>query len=449
MRLLCSGDGRVVKIVQKNVDPTSSFRLSHFVYAFEKEDAVAMKHTLTKQVLLLTREEWSALRTGTLSAKMREELARLRFLVEPDEDETSQYITVLSVLRIMEKRKPGIESYTILPTTGCNARCIYCYEEGWQAKTMSAETADAVVEFICRTKRKGKIRLDWFGGEPLCGAGTISRICAGLRNRGVAFYSTVITNATILTPELVKEAVKCWNLQRAQVSMDGAKADYERRKRYVRPKLHNYETAMEAVKLLSEAGVNVMLRCNYDAENLPRVKEFFDDCKARFSGRDNISYYMEQLFQSSGVEENAALFRSAAEVAAHLDRLGLASTERMNQRLKIHYCMADSGDSGVIIDPLGGLHVCEHDIEGKPFGTIFDQTLSWPSVDADTAEECRDCCFLPDCTPFRKDRCLLKIAACKMQMAIRTERSLTALLSSPPDGSESVGDDETPEGECP
>ena len=153
--------------------------------------------------------------------------------------------------------------------------------------------------------------------------------------------------------------------------MDGVRQDYERRKRYIRPELHNYDIAMDVVKLLSDAGITMFLRCNYDADNLPRVKDFFDDCKSRFGDRKNISYYLEQLFQASDAEKNAALFRAAAEAASHLDELGLPSTERVEQRLKTHYCMADSGRS-VIIDPTGGLHVCEHDVEGEPISTIFD-----------------------------------------------------------------------------
>lgn len=429
MRILRPGDDRVVKIIQNNsVRPDAPLRLSRFVFPMEKEGTVALKHTLTRQVCVFSLEEWAEVQSGRLSGQARDELARLRFLVEPDYDETAQYDLVLTLLRIMEKKKTGLESYTILPTTGCNARCVYCYEEGWRSETMSPETADAAADFICRTKCEGKIRLDWFGGEPLCGAGTISRICRNLRDRGVEYYSTIITNATLLTPELTMEAKELWKLQRAQVSMDGAREDYRQRKNYARPDLYNYDAAMTAVERLSDAGVRVWVRCNYDAGNIGRVKDFFTDCKTRFGDRKNISIYMEQLFQSSDPEENAALFRSAAKEAAYLDELGLASTERFGQRLKTHYCMADSRRS-VIIDPVGNLHVCEHDIQGTPLGTVFDPSFSWPSIEAETAPECKDCCFLPDCTPFRKAGCLLKIAACKTQMAVRTERSLSALLA--------------------
>ena len=448
MKLLSQGDGRVVKIIQKNKLPRAAeYRLSRFVYSMETEAGAVLKNTLSKQVYALDAEEWTALRAGTLPDEKRDELARLRFLAEPDDDEAARYDLVLSVLRTMEKREPGIAAYTILPTTGCNARCIYCYEEGWEVKTMSARTADAAVDFICRTKREGKIRLSWFGGEPLLGAATISRICRGLADRGVTFTSSIITNATLLTPELAEQAAALWQLKSAQVSMDGARADYEKRKSYVNPALHNYDRALDAAALLADAGVAVTMRVNYDAENLPRVKEFFADCRARLGERKNVSVYMEQLFQSSTAEENAALFRAAGETEKGLAPLGLSPAVRAERRLKTNYCMADAGGRSVIIDPEGGLHRCEHDISGVPFGTVFDEMLTLPAVRTEAAEECRNCCFLPECTAFRKNGCPVQIAGCRTQMALRTERELEAVLRTAETAAEES--DEDGEGECP
>ena len=428
MKQLSKGDGRVVKIVQKKkLRLDAVLRLSKFVFPFETEDEVLLKHTLTKQAYELTREEWRALQTGALADQDRDELARLRFLVERDYDELGQYGLVLSVLRTMDEKKPGVGSYTILPTTGCNARCIYCYEEGWPVKVMTPETADALADFICRTKREGKLRLDWFGGEPLLGAGIISRICRTLRDRGVEYESSIITNASLLTPDMAKEAAELWNLKKAQVSVDGARADYEVRKKYVRPELHNYDAAMNGAELLADAGVYVVFRCNYDAENLPGLREFFSDCAERFSGRQNVRVYLEQLFQSSTLEENAALYRQAHEEEKALAATGLFAESRSDRRLRTNYCMVDSGGRSVIVDPEGGLHLCEHDIGGEPLGTIFDEKPSFPADEVKMTDECKNCCFLPDCTAFRKTGCPVKVAACRTQMALRTESELSEL----------------------
>ena len=450
MKQLAKGDGRVVKIIQKNKLRTdAAYRLSRFVYAMETPEGAALKHLLTKQVFALDAGEWAAVSAADLSVPAARELAKGCFLVEADYDELSRYGLVLSALHTLEKKEPGIAAYTVLPTTGCNARCVYCYEEGWPVKTMSPETADAVADFICRTKRAGKIRLDWFGGEPLLGAGTISRICRALRERGVEYDSGIITNATLLTPELVKEAVELWHLKKAQVSMDGARADYEARKKYAHPAVHNYDTAMDAAALLADSGVNVVIRCNYDAGSLPRVKEFFADCADRFAGR-KISVYLAQLFQSSTEEENAALYREEARAGETLQALGLEAAPRNDKRPRINFCMADSGGRSVIIDPEGGLHLCEHQISDAPIGTIWEESPVFPVPAVEPAEECKTCTFLPECTGFRKNGCPVKVAACRTQMAIRTEQELNALRKKAETEAENgEAEDAEPEGECP
>ena len=42
--------------------------------------------------------------------------------------------------------------------------------------------------------------------------------------------------------------------------------------------------------------------------------------------------------------------------------------------------------------------------------------------------ECEACCFLPDCTAFRKPCCPVQVAACRTQMELRTKRELLTLL---------------------
>ena len=428
MKLLTKGDERALKVVRTSrLRPDTEYRLSGFVFSLEKDGYRLMKHTLTRQILALDAGEARALDARDLTNPLVQQLAKLRYLVEPEYDEAEQYELAVSVLRTMSGSAPGIGTYTILPTTACNARCVYCYEEGWRSETMTAETADRVAEYIRRTHMEKKIRLSWFGGEPLCSPRIISRICRGLTDSGVSYDSSIITNGTLLTPELAREASELWKLKNAQVSMDGARGDYEARKCYLRPETDNFDAAMRAVELLADAGVNVVLRCNYDAENLPRMREFFAECRERFGGRKNVSLYLEQLFQSSTAEENAELYRAAAEQERLLSSLGMATRARLSSRLKTAYCLADSGRS-VVIDPRGGLHLCDNKIDGEPFGTIYDEPAAPPPrSSAPLAEKCRKCCFLPDCTAFRKNGCPVTPAACRTQMELRTVRQLETL----------------------
>ena len=429
MLQLCKGDGRVIKIIQNNKpNLAGDYRLSSFVYIQPCEDGSLIKNTLTGQIYLLTSDEYIALQGVDLSFPEVLQLVTYRFLVEKNFDELAQYLLVLNVLRTMYKTTPGISTYTVLPTTACNARCVYCYEDGWQSKTMTKETADKVVDFVCRTKQDGKIRLSWFGGEPLCGAHLISYICRSLKDREVDFESSIITNGTILTPELAREAVDLWGLKHAQISMDGAREDYEARKCYPQPELYNYDRAMDAAKLFSDLGIDVTLRCNYDEENLPRVRAFLDDCHARFQGRSNINIYLEQLFQSASIGSSSSICLEAEKMLQYAQDIHLFHPASPSGKLKLYYCMADSNRKSIIIDPGGGLHFCECKIDGEPFGTIFDDTLpSVPAEHTQVAEICKACTFLPDCTPFRKTACSLKSSSCKTMMELRTSRELEAL----------------------
>lgn len=426
---LCKGDGRVIKIIQNNKPNLSGeYRLSSFVYVHSYEDGTLIKNTLTGQIFRLTGEEYAALERIDFSSPEVLQLVRYRFLVEKHFDELAQYLLVLNVLRAMHKTTPGISTFTILPTTACNARCVYCYEDGWQSKTMTKETADRVIDFICRTKQDGKIRLSWFGGEPLCGASLISYICRSLKEREIEFDSTIITNGTLLTPELAKEAAALWGLKHAQISMDGARKDYEMRKCYRQPELYNYDKAMDAVTQLSDLGVSVTLRCNYDQENLPGVRSFFDDCKLRFQGRSNITVYMEQLFQSAGTGSSASLCLEAEKLLRYAQDIHLFPKTIPSGKLKLYYCMADSNGKSIIIDPVGGLHPCESRIDDEPIGTIFDESLpSASAIREQVAEICKACPFLPDCTPFRKIGCSLKSTACRTKMELQIIREFDTL----------------------
>ena len=449
MKMLSEGDGRVVKLIQKNRLRLETFRMSCYVHPFESDGAVVLKHLLTKEALLLSPEEWAALSAGDPPEPMRIELARRRFLVEEGCDEYAEYLLVLSTLRALERKNPGLKSCTIMPTTGCNARCVYCFEEGWPTKTMTPQTADAVVDFLCRRKRKGKLRIDWFGGEPLCVPGILSRICRGLTERGVEFYSTIITNASLFTPALIREALDVWHLSRAQVSMDGAREDYEMRKRYVRPEAYGYETVMENVRRLAEAGISVMIRCNIDEKNVSGLETFYRDAASRFSDLKNVAVYSSLLNECVGgdPERSAALYRAA--YAAERALGGALLPPARVERLRTVCCKAAAGSGAVCIDTEGGLHSCDHTLNETPFATVFDEDPVWPEVREEIAPECRTCRYLPDCTPFRRNGCPVDDRACIAQMSLFTERQLQALLAQGGKPGQSAPDASGPERRTP
>ena len=150
---------------EEQAGPRKEVPASRYLFGHPVGDGILFKNVLTRQIRLLSEEEWAALRAADLSCPGIEELAKLHYLVEERCDELAQYEMVLAVLKTIQNQGKGITSYTVLPTSGCNARCVYCHEEGWEPCHMTDEPADRLVDFICETKCAGRIGISWFGGE--------------------------------------------------------------------------------------------------------------------------------------------------------------------------------------------------------------------------------------------------------------------------------------------
>lgn len=446
MEIIKNGDKKVVGIISKKSFPDDAlYRASGFVYSYAEKGIYLLRNTLTGQVAKLTENECKAFEQLTkksvsytyVSENELTELVKLRFIVENDYSEAAQYKQVIEILNMMSRKKPGLKAYTILPTTGCNARCIYCYEQGIKTVTMTRKTADRLIEYICETRRDDEIKLSWFGGEPLLGHETITYICQALRDRGVPFRSEMVTNASIMTREMASTAKTLWNLKKMQISLDGMPEDYEKRKNYYLPDRHNHETVIRAIHYLADECIEIELRVNFDRENISRIKNYLDFLKAEFGKYENIYVYLSLLLQEKYSDKCVELYHEMFELQNYMRRIGLrqSSKEKKKLHIKMNYCMADSMDSSIVIDPQGNFYHCEHLPENKSWGNIFDgctdkelyEKLKKPAL---IDEKCESCTFLPYCTPFYKHGCPGWFDHCAQYMGMKTEYSLSSIISS-------------------
>ncbi len=420
MRLINEGYERVVKIArERSLGRSVRYRLSGFCVVREEDDCRLLRNTLTGQVYTFDEREWdtiSGLRSMTTSYDALERegllaLAEERSIVEEDYDECGEYVFLRNVLLSMRKPADGYVSYVIFPTTGCNARCTYCFENDFVVATMTEETALATVDYIERTRGDGPIRLKWFGGEPLVAVPRIDFICRTLEERGVEFTSSITTNASLVTPGLADRMRDLWRLKKAQVSLDGDRAAYEERKRYLNPRLHNYDAAMRGIRLLAERGVKIQLRCNYDAHNLDGLTAFVEDMHRELGDLPNVRLYFAQLFQVRREAVAPNLMHAVQEVEDLVDSFGLLGERKRNKSsFPLNYCMADSMDRCAVIEPGGQLQNCEHLFDENRFGDVWDGVTNRARFDElkrsyEVEDCCRTCPFLPECTPFRRLGC--------------------------------------------
>ena len=377
--------------------PDTEYRPSQFVLRFTHGGRRYLFHTLTRELLeaelperCLPGQGWDSLIEGY-------------FLVPVEKDECAFYQSVSARMRGCRKKK-GRRLYTILPTTACNASCAYCYEAGIKRMTMTPETARHTVRYILDTRRGDQVRLKWVGGEPLLCAGIIDQICAGLRGAGVGYGSTMISNGSLITPEIAEKIQKDWNLERIQISMDGAEPDYIERKRYRAPS-GVYRTVLEGIRLLAARGIRVTVRCNVDEGNWDGVPAFLDDLKAMIPDKTNVQIYFAPLFQARCGEDDLAIWEKVLAARPAIEDAGFRAKASLfsGPRFRVFHCMADADN--VTINADGGLYACGCLPEASRFGDVLrgvtdeDARRSFRSTDR-VREKCRKCPFLPECTAF-------------------------------------------------
>ena len=445
MQIIKKGTSSVEGIIGKNhLQQNAKYRLSRFCFLCSRNDIYLAKLTLTSEIISLTKEEYSFLANmETVDLEDIEkagltELVQKRYIVEESYDEYKRYLDVLSIVKVMQKKHlKGFSKYTILPTTGCNARCFYCFEQGMTVETMSVETADRLVDYICETNAyKGtdkELSIDWFGGEPTAARSIVTHICTGLSDRGVKFHSGIVTNGSLITPEYVEEMKSVWHLDKVQLSIDGNRSDYNARKAYVNPSLHNYDTVLKAIGYLADAGVRVILRCNVDIENVERLDDMILDLKHEIldKGRKGVSIYFAALHQEMAGDRIEELMLKINKAYDRIEELGAADliSYPLSNSFKVNFCMADSMDTNVIIMPDGTFNNCENLPGNRSWGNIFDGVTDPELYDrlrntGEADEECQECTFLPMCTAYRKNACPVTMVHCARFEAIRNEYSM-------------------------
>ena len=451
MKILRQADPRVRALLGVPETRAEGLRLSRFVLSGVAGGQAYMANTLTRQLVLLDGDEARTLRRlrdgesdragGELAAWLRRE----GWLVPSDRDETAFYLQLLSLLRYVFPSKPGFKRFTILPTTACNARCVYCFEEGFRSVTMTDDTADAVADFIISSGRDGRISLLWFGGEPLAAHPVITRICGRLRTAGVDYVSDLISNGTLLTAPLADEAVNGWRLQSCQISVDGRKDDYLARKNFPDRSVDHYERMMEAIGLLLARGVRVMVRINCDGENLDGITEYAADLRRRFGTPPLLFLHLHTIFQLQDSERSVAMQEALRRRSDELRSMGFqVPGSRFKPNLKLYYCDAEKPSRTAVIDPEGLLYSCENIACQKPWGDVRNgmtdpEQWAYLTREMPLREMCRDCALLPSCTPYPD--CPNRTVNCRDVNRIQIEDSIACLIANPP----SDGADEEPE----
>ena len=433
MECLWRGDPRVCLLLGKQKRPPQEMKIrkSQFVYSLYEDGRYLLFHTLTKQLIAVAPHLigfFLFCRLFPLSTLEEEALSKLYedyFLVPEGTQESQLYLEIKDILVLKEELPKGITHYVILPTTVCNARCFYCFEQGMRYQNMSPETEEDTLRFILRHKPVDSkvVHIHWFGGEPLCATKTIDRISSGLKAAGIEYVVEMTSNGSLFTDELIKKARESWKLVDIQITLDGMAEEYALRKRYISSMKNPFNTVIRNIHRLTAAGINVTVRLNVDENNISDIYRVVDYLKEEFSEeeRKQLKVYAHSLFGEMGDGLNACPIDTGTEaLEARVLEINdyILSQELMPFdlgtlfSLKSHYCMVTAPECNVLIDSSGQLFACDAMPDYMRYGTVKTDIdpEAWKRVTAPCSigGDCEQCVFLPQCTEF--SRCPSRIA---------------------------------------
>ena len=431
MKEIWGQDEKIRSVLKKQkLNSVDQYRLSQFVLTFELYGKTCLYNTMTRQCLLTDctlSKDSSFSFTRIIGDSELYKLAEDYFLVPEQKDEVDFYKSIYQLMRTIAKKK-GFAGYMILPTLGCNARCVYCYEKNRPRRSMTMETVDRIIEYILETRRKNtRIHFSWFGGEPLLRTDVIDTICMAMAENGIEFKSSIVTNGSLINDELVSKMIEDWHIEEVQVSMDCAEEDYIARKKYYQYE-NTYWNVMKNAEKLACRGAAVGIRCNVDEGNIERIPDFLSDLGNVIKEKSKILIYFAPLH---GFRESPAFlsyWNRIIESRTLIERAGFRNvTTSSLKSFQVNNCMADQPSGYAVIAPGGELYTCLHCEPGTSHGDIFRGTTrpdilrSFIEV-GDVREKCRDCPILPECTPF--SRCPNRNDYCKIT---RTESNIYIL----------------------
>lgn len=157
-----------------------------------------------------------------------EQLLKAGIIVRFDLDEDAVYDA-----KFYEKIYSNTWQIVILPTHRCNFKCKYCYEnsEFSSIPDMDLDEQKCILKYI--QKNAGlysKLRVSWFGGEPLLAIKTIQFLSEGIicicNKRGIRYESEITTNAYNLSPELF-DMLYNNKIYIYQITLDGTKNEHD------------------------------------------------------------------------------------------------------------------------------------------------------------------------------------------------------------------------------
>ena len=394
------------KIKEQVFSANKSYVKSLYIKTLNVDEGLLVYNSLTSEMILTTRDEFENPDINT-----KKWLCNHWFYLEEFLDPKSVAHIVRNI--IVEKAPEG-NGFVVLTTSVCNARCYYCFESDFHQFPLSDKVAKDTAKYLVQKSNGKKIRITWFGGEPLCNVKPIEIITDHLNSCGVEYETSMISNGYLFDKFSIQEIKDVWKMKMVQITLDGTKEIYQKSKNYKNNDDNAYEKVLDNIEYLLKNDIYVSIRLNVSLNNGDDLIVLIHELYDRFSKYKKFKIYPNELFIGAGNPpleltdaEADQLFQSVIKIYDLLMKLDIIGRNFEIFKYPSNHCMADLGTCKVIT-PNGILSPCEHYIDDShACGNIYDGITEYDELETwkellKTLPECDSCYFYPKCIKIKR-----------------------------------------------
>ena len=317
-----------------------------------------------------------------------------------------------------QKLKYQVHSYqqdvlglVLVPTTGCNFACPYCFEERKPNVSMSDRVARQLIGFIKGHPNAKSINLTWYGGEPLLAFGRIQQLLEAFKTElsiPIAKHH-MVTNGYLLTPE-VADFMGKHGLKSVQITLDGTEEQHNRTRCLKGNSAGTFEHILSNIDVLlkHQPQIKVSIRVNVNKSNADDFFPLYSMLSKRWSDK---SIYIYPGFIREDTPDGKNLCSRCITVDDGPEFFSMLRNRgaNLNHRTKLvdKGCMANQINS-YIVGPKGEIYKCWNDVSNpkRIVGYIHRKQLSNSNLLYKYMTEtspfddptCRQCGVMPLCS---------------------------------------------------
>lgn len=375
---------------------------SHFyLYNSENNFFAEISELLYSQ---LCNRDFSAIQNETFNS-----LREKNIIIE--EDETYLYYDKMKMRFLSNSYNKENISLVIVPYTGCNFACPYCFEEKKNPSLMTEKVEDDIIEFLSTHPSAKEINLTWYGGEPLIAFKNIKSIYTKIKDRTTLNIRnhSLVTNGYLINSEVIdffKEA----QLQSMQITLDGTQEHHDQTRCLKGSQKGTFNKIIENIHSVVEKlpDCHLSVRVNVNKHNADDFYIMLDYLYSHFQP-SNLNVYPGFIREETkdGCSLCYQSIKASESIHFYEDLKRKGGNVRFFPSKVNKGCMINKLNS-YIIGPYGEIYKCWNDVSNpnKIIGYIQQKDISnkvlmsryMTAVSPFEDSRCKECLLFPVCS---------------------------------------------------